>query len=219
MNRPSGRPPRGKRWWRRSGRPPGSSPTAASWPSGPDRRAPSTGLRRCWPGARTTLSVMRRAPGDPPFWKRTWQKANPSLRYLPDLEAAIRAEAIQAKRDPSLLAAFEALRLNLGTDDTEVAVLLDAKLWTEIEGEAEMVRAVYMGNRPGHVGRAVRGCRLLAGDGRARVPGGVPVPAVTRRARAARWRLGALPRVREARGIADAGPASNGRSRVARGGA
>jgi len=67
--------------------------------------------------------------GDPPFWKRTWQKANPSLRYLPDLEAAIRAEAIQAKRDPSLLAAFEALRLNLGTDDTEVAVLLDAKLW------------------------------------------------------------------------------------------
>lgn len=77
--------------------------------------------------------------GDPPFWKRTWQKANPSLRYLPDLEAAIRAEAVQAKRDPSLLAAFEALRLNLGTDDTEVAVLLDAKLWTEIEGEAEMI--------------------------------------------------------------------------------
>ncbi|MYK69066.1 MAG: hypothetical protein F4020_05830 [Gammaproteobacteria bacterium] len=76
--------------------------------------------------------------GDPPFWKRTWQKANPSLRYLPDLEAAIRAEAIQAKRDPSLLAAFEALRLNLGTDDTEVAVLLDARLWAEIEGEGEM---------------------------------------------------------------------------------
>ena len=76
--------------------------------------------------------------GDPPFQKRTWQKANPSLRYLPDLEDAIRAEATQAKRDPSLLAAFEALRLNLGTSDTEVAVLLDARLWAEIEGEAEM---------------------------------------------------------------------------------
>ncbi len=75
--------------------------------------------------------------GDPPFQKRTWQKANPSLRYLPDLEAAIRAEAAQAKRDPSLLAAFEALRLNLGTSDTEVAVLLDARLWAEIEGEAD----------------------------------------------------------------------------------
>lgn len=75
--------------------------------------------------------------GDPPFWKRTWKRANPSLDHLPDLEAAIRAEAVQAKRDPSLLAAFEALRLNLGTSDTEVAVLLDARLWAEIEGKVE----------------------------------------------------------------------------------
>ena len=73
---------------------------------------------------------------DPPFWRRTWRKANPSLDALPDLEAAIRAEAVAAKRDPALLAAFEALRLNLGTSDTEVAVLLDARLWLEAEGIA-----------------------------------------------------------------------------------
>ena len=75
-------------------------------------------------------------PDDPKFQRRTWAKANPSLAYMPDLEAALRTEAREARRDPSLLAAFEALRLNLGTADTEVAVLLEAALWASIEGEA-----------------------------------------------------------------------------------
>ncbi|MCY3677930.1 MAG: hypothetical protein F4Z31_12695 [Gemmatimonadetes bacterium] len=82
---------------------------------------------------------------DPSFWRRTWKRANPSLDHLPDLEAAIRAEAAQAKRDPALLAAFEALRLNKGTDDTEVAVLLDAALWASIEGEAALEGPVVWG--------------------------------------------------------------------------
>ena len=76
---------------------------------------------------------------DPPFRKRTWAKANPSLLAMPDLLAAIRTEAEQAKVDPSLLAGFEALRLNLGTSDTEVATLLSAGLWSAIEGEAQSV--------------------------------------------------------------------------------
>lgn len=76
-------------------------------------------------------------PDDPPFRVATWRKANPSLDHMPDLLAAIRIEAGQAKRDPSLLAAFEALRLNLGVEDAEVATLLDAGLWASIEGEAE----------------------------------------------------------------------------------
>ena len=69
-------------------------------------------------------------PDDPPFRHRTWAKANPSMAHLPDLEAVIRNEARQAKADPALLAAFEALRLNLGTADTEVATLLDHFLIT-----------------------------------------------------------------------------------------
>ena len=76
---------------------------------------------------------------DPPGWKRTWQKANPSLRYLPDLEEAIRAEYRAALRDPSLMASFEALRLNWGTPDTAQEVLVTADLWRQIEGDAEMV--------------------------------------------------------------------------------
>ena len=77
-------------------------------------------------------------PDDPPFQKRTWAKANPSLNHMPDLAEAIRIEAAQAKIDPALLASFEALRLNLGTPDVEVSVLLDAALWASIEGETAL---------------------------------------------------------------------------------
>ena len=74
----------------------------------------------------------------PPFRVKTWRRANPSLAHMPDLEAAIRTEAAEARRDPALLAAFRALRLNQGTADTEVAVLLDPGLWAECEGEAKL---------------------------------------------------------------------------------
>ena len=74
---------------------------------------------------------------DPPFRLATWRKANPSLPILPSLEAEIRAEAAAAKRDPSMLAAFQALRLNLGTSDIMQSTLLDAGTWEGIEGEAE----------------------------------------------------------------------------------
>ena len=76
-------------------------------------------------------------PDDPKFHRRTWRKANPSLDHMPDLLAAIRTEAGQAKRDHGLLAGFEALRLNLGTEDAEVSTLLDAGLWRSIEGEVD----------------------------------------------------------------------------------
>ena len=55
---------------------------------------------------------------DPPFQKRTWVKANPGLKNLPDLEAAIRREAAAAKDNDELLPQFKALRLNLGVSDT-----------------------------------------------------------------------------------------------------
>lgn len=76
-------------------------------------------------------------PDDPPFQRRTWKKANPSLDYMPDLEEAIRDEAALARRDPAMLAAFRALRLNQGTSDVEIQVLLDTELWRECEGDAE----------------------------------------------------------------------------------
>ena len=84
-------------------------------------------------------------PDDPPFRLRTWRKANPSLDHLPSLLEEIRDEAANARADPSLLAAFRALRLNQGTHDTMQASLLDAGTWQRIEGEAERAAGAVWG--------------------------------------------------------------------------
>ncbi len=69
------------------------------------------------------------AEDDRPFQRRTWAKANPSLDFMPDLEAAIRTEAGHAKSDPSVLHEFRALRLNGGTSEVAEAVLIEAGTW------------------------------------------------------------------------------------------
>lgn len=67
---------------------------------------------------------------DPLFHRRTWRKANPSLRYMPDLLDKYITDAAKAKRDPAELASFKALRLNMGTSDTPDAnILLQADAW------------------------------------------------------------------------------------------
>ena len=78
-------------------------------------------------------------PGDPPFQRRTWERACPSLRHpgFAPLLAKIRSEARKAKRDPAALASFRALRLNQGVSDTLEALLVSAERWAAVEGEAE----------------------------------------------------------------------------------
>lgn len=87
-------------------------------------------------GGADYAQVHAARPGDPPFRVRTWRKANPSFDHLPSLAAEIREEAEAARSDPSMLAAFEALRLNTGTPDVTQATLLDAGTWARIEGLA-----------------------------------------------------------------------------------
>ena len=87
-------------------------------------------------------------PDDPRFRQTTWLRANPSLPHMPDLLAALKREAAHAKRDAGMLAAFESLRLNLGTADTERALLIEAGTWERIEGRADLS------------GRCVWGCDL-----------------------------------------------------------
>ena len=82
---------------------------------------------------------------DPPFRKSTWAKANPSLDFMPDLEAAIRTEAGHAKTDPSVLHEFRSLRLNGGTSEVAEAVLIEAGTWARIEGEAERAGPLVWG--------------------------------------------------------------------------
>ena len=55
---------------------------------------------------------------------RTWRKANPSLNYMPHLLERIRLEAADCKRDSALLPQFRALRLNQGTSDIEIQLLV-----------------------------------------------------------------------------------------------
>ena len=74
-------------------------------------------------------------PDDPPFRVATWRRANPSIDHLPSLMAKIAEEAATARRDPELLQAFRALRLNLGVADTEQAFLMEAERWAELEGD------------------------------------------------------------------------------------
>ena len=74
---------------------------------------------------------------DPPFQRRTWLKANPSLNHLPSLELQIRIEAKAAQKNPDDLAIFKALRLNQGGSEVLESVLLDADVWEGIEGDAE----------------------------------------------------------------------------------
>ena len=77
-------------------------------------------------------------PDDPPFQLRTIRRANPSYDHLPSLRERLAQERDEAKRDSSLLASWRALRLNQGTEDAEVQVLLDAALWASCEGDAAM---------------------------------------------------------------------------------
>ena len=83
-------------------------------------------------------------PDDPPFWRRTWRRANPSLDHLPSLEAKIRSEAADAKRDPDALASFRALRLNQGTADVSRAVLIDAGTWQGLDPPSGDVRGGHV---------------------------------------------------------------------------
>ena len=90
-------------------------------------------------------TVYAARPDDPRFHRRTWARANPSLDAFPHLEARLRQEAAEAKRDPVALASFEALRLNLGVSDTLEAHLLQPGTWAAAEGEAEAFGGYILG--------------------------------------------------------------------------
>ncbi len=80
-------------------------------------------------------------PDDPPFRLRTIRKANPSLEFLPSLKARVLDERDSAKRDPSRLHEWRALRLNQGVDDKAVSVLLDLDMFRRSERDTQPERA------------------------------------------------------------------------------
>ena len=101
------------------------------------------------PGEDGFAQVHAAGDDDPIFNRRTWKKGNPSLSIMPDLAARIAREAKEARADPALQPGFKSLRLNLGTSDTERAVLLHAESWLRAEGdlprEGQLVYGVDLG--------------------------------------------------------------------------
>ena len=90
-------------------------------------------------------TVYASRPDDPVTHRRTWKRANPSLDAFPHLEARLRLEVAEAKRDPVALASFRALRLNLGTSDTVESHLLQPGTWAAAEGKAAAVGGYVLG--------------------------------------------------------------------------
>ena len=114
----------------------GKIPDAKALWLGTRPAAPDHPFQRALDGNGVRFALSYQAPTDaPPFRKSTWMRANPSLRHgFPDLEAVIRGEAADAKRDPDAMLTFRALRLNQGTSDTARSVLLDVDAWRRAEG-------------------------------------------------------------------------------------
>ena len=96
--------------------------------------APDHPFQRALNGHGVGFSLCYAArPDDPAFPRRTWKRANPGLVHLPDLEATIRSEAEDARRDPDALQQFRALRLNQRVGDVRRSVLIDGDTWTTAE--------------------------------------------------------------------------------------
>ena len=95
--------------------------------------SPEHWFSRWLDGSADYIQRHEAGPDDPPFQRRTWLKSNPSLRYFPHLETAIRAEAAKAKVDSGELAAFRSLRLNLGVEEVGRQTLLSAGVWESCE--------------------------------------------------------------------------------------
>ena len=83
--------------------------------------------------------------GADPFALTSIKRANPSWAHLPSLRKRVLAERKDARRDPGALASFKALRLNLGTMETDRPELLTAGVWESIEDDAPRKGPFAMG--------------------------------------------------------------------------
>lgn len=83
-----------------------------------------------------TAIVYRAEPEDDIFKVSTWHKANPSMRYIPTLRAAIEEDAEDAKADAAAEARFRALRLNQGGSGVVADSLLEPGTWERVEARS-----------------------------------------------------------------------------------
>ena len=127
---------------------------------------------------------------DAPHSRKTWAKANPSMRYLPSLAAAIARDSEKAKTDADAMAAFKSLRLNLPVADTTQAELLTpAQLaLCETDDLPERQGAAVWGADLGATAAMSAVACYWPKSGLTGSPGGIPKHPNPCGARASRWR-------------------------------
>lgn len=83
---------------------------------------------------------------DPVFQKRTWEKANPTLRAagFDALIEAYYADARKARRDPDLLQSFKALRLNQGVSEVIENYVLSVDAYERCIAPSVEIAAPYV---------------------------------------------------------------------------
>lgn len=67
--------------------------------------------------------------------RATWHKANPSLKHMPWMLAAMEDAWAEAQNSTEALQSFKALKLNMGISDVHRAALLDAGAWRQLEDD------------------------------------------------------------------------------------
>ena len=79
-----------------------------------------------------------------PFNRHNWHRANPSLRYFPELRAIYEEEARDAALDANERASFCALRLNMGSSDVLESWLLESSSWARCESAKAEPEGAYL---------------------------------------------------------------------------
>ena len=79
-----------------------------------------------------------------PFNRHNWHRANPSLRYFPELRRVYEEEAAEARKDANELQSFRALRLNAGASDVLEAWLLESTSWKRCESPKAKPKGKYL---------------------------------------------------------------------------
>ena len=92
-----------------------------------------------------------------PFNRHNWHRANPSLKYFPELRRVYEEEAAEARQDANELQSFKALRLNMGSSDVLEAWLLESSSWKRCESPKAKPEGKYLlGIDLGRLGFALR---------------------------------------------------------------
>ena len=79
-----------------------------------------------------------------PFNRHNWHRANPSLKYFPELRRVYEEEAAEARQDANELQSFKALRLNMGSSDVLEAWLLESSSWKRCESPKAKPEGKYL---------------------------------------------------------------------------